>query len=158
MLSALEKRCHNQSRSSSSVLLSPARIVDEHMNGSCSATWVARCLIESADTGSAAMGTMLPLHSAAVVPSTCRYRPVMYTVAPFAARACVMVRPMPVPPPVTTHLSLGTEKSLGARSRLLGILRTGVLWSCGVFAGVYPERNESVDGLFRWGGLPANRT
>lgn len=38
MLSALEKRCHNQSRSSSSVLLSPARIVDEHMNGSCFAT------------------------------------------------------------------------------------------------------------------------
>ena len=94
--------------------------------GSCSATWVARCLIESADAGSAAMGTMLLLHSVLL--------------GDVHSWACVIVRPMPAPPVVTTHLSLGIEKSLEARSRLLGVLRTGAFWSCrGESCGVFTE-------------------
>ena len=42
--------------------------------------------------------------------------PVMYTFAPLETRACVIINPIPVPPPVTTALNLETSKSLEALS------------------------------------------
>ena len=41
-------------------------------------------------------------------------RPVMYTRAPLFAKACAIMRPIPVPPPVTTQTHPSTLKSRGA--------------------------------------------
>jgi hypothetical protein len=48
----------------------------------------------------------------AVLSRTSSLLDVMYTFAPLATRACVIINPMPVPPPVTTAVTCETSKSL----------------------------------------------
>jgi len=47
-------------------------------------------------------------------------RPVMYTLAPLATRACVIMRPIPEPPPVTTAMIFVQSKRLEDSNSLFG--------------------------------------
>jgi hypothetical protein len=104
-----------------------------------------RCVEQDRDW---AHGMILPPspYLSAVVFRTSSRRPVMYTVAPFATSACVIwwnsqprqqqhvwawrtMRPMPVPPPVTTALkSLSWKSSEALNCELVDMMVDGVFW------------------------------
>lgn len=57
--------------------------------------------------------------------------PVMYTFAPLDTNACVIIRPMPVPPPVTTAVKLETSKSLFALRSSLDLAPLAIVLTIG---------------------------
>ena len=63
-------------------------------------------------------------------------RPEMYTFAPFAARPCAMLRPIPVPPPVTSATRPLRSKILSRRRDSdMVVKRSQVGPRCGVSRG-----------------------
>lgn len=76
-----------------------------------------RCSIDALSVMSAGTGMSWPRgwrsdlpHAFVVCSRTSGRRPVMYTRAPLLANACAIMRPMPVPPPVTTQTQPSTSK------------------------------------------------